>query len=202
MKKRNCPKCGDEVGEALARFRMLNCPSCGTSLFLQDDRLTLAGELGVMHEVPLLFGLGDSVAIGGRAFTPVGHARYSYGRGTWDEFWALDASGSGGWISVDEGDVVVQRPLHRDAPDLTRPPTLGSRISVRAGDFTVTEVEQATCVALRGNFSEVLQRGERYRFVNATGKKAAILSGEFGDGVVRWYLGDWVDAFAVKVTRP
>lgn len=201
MTQRNCPKCGYGLGEDLARFRMLNCPSCGTSLFLQDDRLDLAGEQGVMHEGPLLFGLGDDVLIGGRSFRPQGHARYSYGRGTWDEFWALDGHGEGRWISVDEGDVVVQRPLGRDAPDLGEPPALGSTFAHRGDEFTVTEFEEATCVALRGNFPELLHVGEKYRFINTTGRDGALLSVEFGEGKATWYMGEWVDPFAVKVTR-
>jgi hypothetical protein len=200
MTQRNCPKCGTGLGEDLARFRMLNCPSCGTSLFLQDDRLTLAGDQGVMHDVPLLFGLGDEVTVGGRGYRPVGHARYSYGRGAWDEFWVLDSTGNG-WISVDEGDVVVQDPLHRDAPDLQTPPPLGSNLAFRGVSFTVTEADEAACIALRGNFPEVLRVGERYRFVNATAGNGAFLSGEFGDGSAQWYLGGWVDPFAVGVTR-
>ncbi|MGQ0564524.1 MAG: DUF4178 domain-containing protein [Gemmobacter sp.] len=202
MTQHNCPKCGYGLGAELARYRMLNCPSCGTSLFLQDDRLDLAGEQGVMHDSPLLFGLGDEIGIGGQSFRAQGHARYGYGRGTWDEFWVVDGHGGGRWISVDEGDVVVQRPLGRDAPDLVEPPALGSTFTLRGDTFTVTEFEQATCVALRGNFPERLHAGETYRFINATGRDGTLLSGEFGDGTAWWYRGDWVDPFAVRVTRP
>jgi hypothetical protein len=201
MNDGNCPKCGYGLGEDLGRYRMLNCPSCGTSLFLQDDRLTLAGDLGVMHDAPLLFGLGDEVRIGGRSYHVVGHARYSYGRGTWDEFWAPDRGSDGVWISVDEGDVVVQVPQSRDLPDLTAPPELGSRFSFRHETFMVSEAEEATCVALRGNFPELLRLGERFRFVNATDESGALLSVECGEDSVNWYLGQWVDPFDVKVTR-
>jgi hypothetical protein len=154
-----------------------------------------------MHESPLLFGLEDKVLVGGRSFRPQGHARYSYGRGTWDEFWALDGHAEGRWISVDEGDVIVQRPLGRDAFDLVEPPNFGSTFTHQGEEFTVTETEEATCLALRGNFPELLRVGERYYFINATGQDGALLSGEFGEGKATWYIGEWVDPFAVRVTR-
>lgn len=190
------------MGEDLARFRMLDCPSCRTSLFLQDDRMALAGDMGVMHDVPLLFALGDAVTIGKARYRPVGHARYSYGRGTWDEFWALVDTGDAAWLSVDEGDLVLQRPLGAEVPNLAQPPALGDQFTHRGQNFTVVEAEQATCAALRGNFPERLYPGERYRFVNATGPDGTLLSGEFGGGTAQWYLGTWVDPFAVKVARP
>jgi len=43
--------------------------------------------------------------------------------------------------------------------------------------------------------------GEKFRFINATSRDGALLSGEFGEGKATWYMGEWVDPFAVKVTR-
>ncbi|NUB45296.1 DUF4178 domain-containing protein [Fertoebacter nigrum] len=201
MTQRNCPKCGDSLGPQFARLKMMNCPSCGTSLFVQDDQMRLAGEQGVMHDVPLLFGLGDRVVIGGLTYHPVGHARYSYGRGTWDEFWTTSDTGAGRWISVDEGDVVVQEPLDGGMPAFSTPPALGSAFRCLDGHFTVTEAEEATCVALRGNFPDLLLIGEVHHFINATAADATLLSGEFGPDGARWFLGEWVDPFDVRVDR-
>jgi len=198
MAQMNCPKCGYGLGEKRARIKMMTCPSCATTLFVDSDALRLAGEQGVMHDHPMLLALGRNARIEGQTFRIIGHARYSYGAGTWDEFWALDVDGDGAWISVDEGDVVVQRRLPRNvAQGLPRMPALGETVRLNGVAFTVTEVETATCEALRGAFPEVLMVGEQHQFVNCTANGAQLLSGEFWDDQASWYQGLWVDPFDV-----
>ncbi|EYD73864.1 putative transmembrane protein [Rubellimicrobium mesophilum DSM 19309] len=203
MHEYHCPNCGASFGPQLDSTRMMNCEFCGTSVVIDNDRLRLAGSRGVMHEVPLLFGLKDTVTMDGATWRILGHARFSYGRGTWDEFWAVDNGEDGAWISVDEGDVVVQRPLPED-PDLrvAGEPKLGGRMVYKGRTFMATEVETATCEAIRGSFPEVLQVGESYRFVNLTGEDGELLSGEFWPGGQSWSLGAWVDPFDVRKVSP
>ena len=103
-----CPNCGDRI-DLRDGVRMLTCPSCGTTLLYEDAVVRQAGSAGVMHDAPLLFGIGDRVRCPAGIFDILGHARFDYGRGWWDEFWALDEDGHPAWLSIDEGDVAVQR---------------------------------------------------------------------------------------------
>ncbi|MBL4928189.1 DUF4178 domain-containing protein [Tabrizicola sp. KVB23] len=152
-----------------------------------------------MHDTAQLIRLGQSVTIGGQTYFPRGQARFSYGRGEWDEFWAETQDG-GVWISVDEGDVVIQRPLSAtDAPKTAPAETLGAEVGADGRWFSVTEVEEAECVALAGSFPEILRVGDRYRFVNCTGNDGSLLSGESGPDSWTWFLGTWVDPFEVTV---
>jgi predicted RNA-binding Zn-ribbon protein involved in translation (DUF1610 family) len=195
----HCPNCGSSLGPGLNGIRMMNCESCGTSVIVDDDRLELAGSQGVMHEVPLLFGLKEVVTIGRQTWRILGQARFSYGRGTWDEFWSEDDGGRGAWISVDEGDVVVQRPV--DDPALTSlsiEPRLGAKVAYQGRNYTATEVETAVCEAVRGSLPEVMKVGESHRFVNFTGDSGDLLSGEFWPEGQAWSLGFWVDPFDVR----
>jgi hypothetical protein len=200
MRDLNCPKCGYGLGEQLAFVKMLTCPSCGTTLFLRDAAFEIAGDGGVLHELPLLIGLGDSFRIGRREFRTLGHARFSYGRGTWDEFWAMDGRGEGAWISVDEGDVVIQSEVRPGELPGGRLPGLGGNVTWEERSFTVTEVETATCEALRGAFPELLTVGESYRFLNCTGDGGELLSVEDWPGGQSWFLGEWVDPFDIEKT--
>ncbi len=199
MSDRNCPKCGGGLAPQFARLKMMTCPACGTSLFVQDDQFVLAGDQGVMHDAPMLFALGDTVMLEGMTFRPLGHVRYSYGRGWWDEFWALDERGAGAWISVDEGEVVVQRALDPGAwPALAAPAGLGTVITSRGTEFRVTEVETAVCDALRGELPDILTVGESHRFVNASDGREGLLSGEFWEGGQAWFAGRWFDPFDLR----
>lgn len=195
----HCPNCGSSFGPKLNNIRMMNCEFCGTSVIVDDDRLELAGSQGAMHETPLLFGLKEVVEIDRQTWRILGQARFSYGRGTWDEFWAEDSDGRGAWISVDEGDVVIQRPLVDPSLSALRvEPRLGAQVTHDGRRYTATEVETAVCEAVRGALPEVMKVGESHRFINFTGKGGELLSGEFWPEGQAWSLGIWLDPFDVK----
>ncbi|EAQ04180.1 hypothetical protein OB2597_08559 [Pseudooceanicola batsensis HTCC2597] len=201
MVQMSCPNCGDRV-ETRSGVRMLTCPSCGTTLLIEDEVVKAAGQAGVMHEAPLLFGIGDRVHCPAGVFDILGHARFSYGRGWWDEFWALDAEGHPAWLSIDEGDVAVQRRLRGEAgPGGGMALRLGDGFRFRGDDYRVTEIDLAECIALRGEFDEALSVGETYRFINALSQGGALLSGEFQDGSALWFEGEWIDPFEVRTER-
>lgn len=200
MVNTTCPNCGDDAAPALDRLRMTTCASCGTTLFIHDNRMELAGKQGVMHNAPMLFGPGDTVHLPRGHFKAMGHARFSYGRGVWDEFWGVDEEGLSCWLSVDEGELVLQYPLKTTRyPQLRRVPLLGQKFEWDDTRFTVTELDEAECVALRGSFEDVPVVGHRYTFFNCTGDDMRLLSGEFRDGGRAWYIGHWHDPFEIRV---
>ncbi len=201
MTQHQCPNCGSPAQPAFDAVKMMSCEACGTTLFLSDAQTRAAGEQGVMHEVPMLFGLGNQVRIGFETYQIVGHARYSYGRGTWDEFCTVDGYGNTHWISVDEGDIIVQRELHspKDWPRYDGYLKLGTVLDHKKETFTVVEDGSAECVAVRGSFDHVLTVGQRYRFVNLQGNQGRLLSGEFEGDSRTWYMGQWHDPFDVEV---
>lgn len=199
-----CPNCGTPVEGNIRWLRMATCVSCQTSLVMAQSGLRALGPAGEMHDVPQLFGLGDWVRIGTDQITLLGQARFSYGRGFWDEFWGQDASGDSVWLSVDEGDIAVQRPVASgEMPILARrDERLGHDLMWQYSHFTVTETEAATCVALRGCFDEVLRVGEAYRFVNLMSDDDKLLSVEIDGADSRWFIGSWADPFTVTVEAP
>jgi predicted RNA-binding Zn-ribbon protein involved in translation (DUF1610 family) len=202
MSALTCPNCGDAVAPALTRIKMMTCPSCGTTLILEDASVRLAGREGVMHDVPMLIGLGDGVTCGRETVEILGHARFSYGRGFWDEFWGVTGTGEPRWVSVDEGDVVYQSPLPpADYPRHDGRFRAGQTLTTRDTSFDIVEIDSAECVALKGAFDEELQVGETYRFVNAQSDRGWLLSGEIWDGGEAWFVGDWYDPYEITVTK-
>ena len=95
MSQYSCPNCGDDITPTIARARLMACPSCGSSVLIENEAVRLAGSAGVMAEVPLLFDIGDTVICGKTKVELHGHARFSYGRGWWDEYWGTDTRGEG-----------------------------------------------------------------------------------------------------------
>lgn len=196
----NCLNCGNQISTQMKLVRMLTCDGCGTTLYVQDKALLDAGHAGEMHDGPMLFGLGDHVRFSKTHVDILGHARFSYGRGWWDEFWGMDGRGNSLWISVDEGDIVIQRPLDpKDAPRIARNAPLGSTAEFQGLALRLSERDRATCVAVRGSFYEVLYIGDSYDFVNLQGPDGLLVSGEFWEGGESWFTGEWSDPFEVAV---
>ncbi len=197
-----CPNCGYGFAELQRATRMFDCPSCGTTLFRGDLALEPMGDHGEMHEMPMLFGLHDTIETGSERLTVIGHVRFDYGRGWWDEMWAIDGNGNGAWISIDEGDVVLQHPIAPDdQPRWKASPDLGSSFTFHGEPYTVTETDRGTAIAIRGELPEQLRVGEAHDFVNASGQRGGLISGEFWDGGRAWYEGYWLDPFEIRVER-
>ena len=131
-----CPNCGYGFDNLRKSTRMFDCPSCDTTLFREVDALKPLGNNGEMHDFPMLFGLHDTVTADGKNFLITGHARYDYGRGTWDEMYGEDGSGKGAWISIDEGDVVIQYPYEgQSGPRPSDPPAVGTTFGYSGTDY-------------------------------------------------------------------
>jgi hypothetical protein len=201
MADRSCPNCGAALPDLLAHARMVDCQFCGSSVVLEDAAMRVAGKAGVMAEAPELIGVGHTVILGDAgAFTATGHVRYDYGRGHWDEYHGSLDDGTLLWVSVDEGDVALQRDLPRDAwPVFRGPPRLGREVSVLGIDYTCSEVDNATAIAFRGQLPEAIVLGEVHLYANFSAPRGAILSAEFwGDGEAAWFRGVWIDPYTVE----
>ncbi|MGB3556024.1 MAG: DUF4178 domain-containing protein [Jannaschia sp.] len=197
---RTCPNCGAALPPLLAHARMVNCDFCGASVVLDDSVLRMAGQAGEMSDVPELISLGGAVRLGDHGtFAATGHVRYDYGRGHWDEYHGTLDGGDPVWVSVDEGDVALQRPVPPHlAPEGGRELfRLGSVLRLEDSEYRCAEVDSAVARAFRGQLPEPVAIGDRHLYANFTGPRGAILSGEIWDGGVAWYRGAWIDPFDV-----
>jgi len=194
----NCPNCGADLPRTLTRAKMVACAYCESTVLLEDDALRSAGEKGVMAEEPSLFVLGRPITYRRESFLPVGQARFSYGAGWWDEFWAVNGAGDGVWVSVDEGEIAVERPYE---PGVTLSPArlkMGARVSLNGETFTVTEADRATCLALRGEFPEALHVGQTYDYWHLSGPLGRLVTLEYSDGEFAASEGVWVDPYLIR----
>ena len=194
----NCPNCGDGFAPRFAAMKMATCASCATTLYLVGDHLKDAGASGDMHDAPSLFQVGQTVRTKLGTVDVHGHARFDYGRGWWDEFFATTHNGTEVWISVDEGDIILQEAVPpKDAPPGRSRPDIGRVVTAFGEEFRVMERSEAQCIAVRGEFPEVLYVGSEYSYVNCQGDGAQMLSGEFSTGAPDWYIGQWIDPFDI-----
>lgn len=198
MKEIQCPNCGAGRTLVSEHIRLVDCKYCKVSIVVDKDALRVAGTRGEMFKAPGLIALHRAFRVDNTTYRPIGHIRFSYGRGWWDEFWCLTGSDGGAWVSVDEGDVAIQRRLAEHEEPPPQNVSVGSTLSFRRKDFKVMESEAASCVAFRGELPETIEVGETHKFANFMSADGDILSLETWDGGHAWSLGEWVDPFAVR----
>lgn len=194
----NCPNCGGEISRRVARSKMVACEYCESTVLLADDAVRLAGKQGVMAEEPSLFEIGREVEYEGRSFMPIGQARFSYGQGWWDEFWALDGTGEGVWISVDEGDIAIETKQESDEKVDEDRLKVGATVEFEGEAFRVSETGTAVCEALRGEFPELLEIGDTYRYYHLSGPRGRLVTLEYEDGEMFVTEGAWIDPYLVR----
>ncbi|MEM6971589.1 MAG: DUF4178 domain-containing protein [Pseudomonadota bacterium] len=193
-----CGNCGAPITRRIKTSRVVACEFCQTTQVYIDEAFRTAGQAGVMHDSPSLLTLGRPAQIAGRRVTPIGHLRFSYGLGWWDEFWCTSPEGQG-WVSVDEGDIAVEQPLpKRQWPGAFRP-VLGYTIEVDGERFTVTEAETAKCIAVRGEVPEEITLEEQHQYYDLSGEHGGILTYESWTGGEAWFRGHWIDPWKVRV---
>lgn len=195
-----CGNCGAALPRRLKHARLIGCTHCGSTSVLKDEAFELAGNGGVVQDVPSLIQLDREVIAATKALMPVGHAQFSYGRGLWDEYWCLDEYGEGWWLSSDEGDYALERPVPKKNWPRSFRPALGAHCQINGIEYKVTETENATCTAVRGEFPELLHIGETHLYFDLSGRNAEIATYEKWDGGEGWSAGRWIDPWDVSVS--
>lgn len=196
----NCPQCGGELPLAFRFTKLIVCEQCDSTIFLEDDGVRLAGTQSTLADLPSLIQLKTPFSYDNTSYLPVGHIRYSYDHGFWDEWWLLDNSGEGKWMSVDEGDFAFEVPhkLQGSIPRLNQL-HLDQTLGIMGKDWKVTELGRATCEGFRGELPEVIEIGEQFDYVHLSAKDAALMTLEYiSPHQINAYLGKWVDPFEIK----
>ncbi|MEM9781238.1 MAG: DUF4178 domain-containing protein [Pseudomonadota bacterium] len=192
MARYTCENCGAPIDRRIETSRVVACGHCQTTQIFVDEAFKTAGEAGAMHDAPCLLALGRESVIDGHRLTPIGHLRFSYGPGWWDEFWCTGRAGNR-WVSADEGDIAIESPLPDQAWPRAFTPKLGASVEVYGERFVVTEAENASCIALRGELPEAITLGETHLYFDLSGEDGGILTFERWDGGEAWFQGRWID---------
>jgi len=192
----NCPQCGDAMPLYFAYAKIAQCDSCKSTIFIEDDAVRLAGESSVLSDEVSLIELNTTFVYKNVSYLPVGMIRYSYGRGFWEEWWLEDNSGGSFWLSVDEGDMVLEQETNEEYNiEFFDSLEVGKIVEER---WIVTELGDAICDGFVGSLPFVINRGDTHRYAHLSGKSASLKTLEMRDGKVYVYSGYWVDNFKIE----
>lgn len=200
----NCPQCGSALPLTFGFAKLTVCEHCDSTVFLEDEGARLAGTRSVLPERPSLIQLKTPFTYRHTQYVPVGYIRYRYEYGYWDEWWVLDSSGQGVWMSVDEGDFAFEhvQPLKRKETPAFSELQLDKTVTVLDKQWKVTELGHATCEGFRGELPEIIEQGEEFDYAHLSAADQALMTLEYFEGDECYaYRGKWVDPFNIKVEQ-
>lgn len=196
----NCPQCGAALPRTFRHAKLTVCEFCDSTIYLEDDAVRLAGTQSVLPDAPSLLRLQTPFTYHHSTYLPVGHIRYQYPNGYWDEWWVMDGSGRGVWISVDEGDFAFEHPITLEQTPPRLPLLrLGETVTLDGKDWQVTELDKAKCQGFRGELPEIITQGETFAYAHLSAAGSALMTLEYHNEGITAYRGKWVDPFEIKI---
>ena len=192
----NCPQCGDALAIHFKYTKLIKCHSCKSTIFLEDDSVKLIGKSAVLSPEPSLIKLHKTFKFQNRRFTPLGKIRYSYGRGFWEEWFLQDENGKPFWLSIDEGDFVLEEKINFSLPfKKNREFKVGQYLN----DYQITEIGEGVCVGFEGELPEAIKLNETHQYVHLSRGNGELLTLEFAENETMTFKGQWIDPLAIEV---
>lgn len=194
-----CPSCGNIIKPETRSPQLLVCPACNTVNLLENGRLEDVGKSACLTEEPSIFEIHKRYKYKDWKFTPVGRVRYDFGDGYWEEWYVRDDAGKEAWVSVDEGEIAIEKPFGKN---LKLPAfeeiKVGGAIMINRQRMTVIEKNSCTCVGAQGELPFKAVIGETYNYIDLLGQRRASFTIEYEeDNKVACFKGIWIDAFDI-----
>jgi len=194
-KHMNCPQCGAALALYFKHTKLIQCESCKSSIFLENDAVQSAGDSAVLAPELSLIQLNTPFLYKQKSYLPIGMIRYSYGRGFWEEWWIKDTQNNAYWLSIDEGDLVLEEEIPvAYSPEVFNSLYLKQRLE---GGWIVTEKGTATCEGFSGSLPKKVSKGSTYSYVHLSGKNAVLQTIEKSQETMHAYSGVWINPFDI-----
>lgn len=190
-----CPNCGGEHALANPGITMVVCHYCKTVVYWDADAVVKAGTQAMLPEADTRLFMHATGKLRGHPFEVIGHLRYDYGRGNWDEWYVQLDDGRVAWLSEDERELTLELAAQVESAvppaSALRP---GHQVTIEKVVYSAREIGTATCVGGEGQLPFTILPGERYPYADLAsldGTRFATL--EYESDAVRAYAGHVLD---------
>lgn len=143
-----CPSCGAPVEFHAGASLVLICPFCRSTLLRSAEKIENLGKMAELVEDFSPLQLGSEGRYRNQHFTVIGRIQMRYASGVWNEWHVLFDDQKSGWLSDANGDYTVS--FAESAAEKIRPFAElrpGDLVNLGGQAFTVSNLEQATCIA-------------------------------------------------------
>ena len=196
----NCPACGAQLPIQFKYAKLIVCSHCRMTLFLEDAAVRQAEKMSVLTDANSVLSLGQRFHCPRFNFFPIGRIRYDYGQGFWDEWWVTANNGEQYWISVDEGDIAIQKKIVLVSSSIQDFSSLqiGQIMNIDNTELEVTEKNSCKSVNWEGELPFQITKDEVINFVDLSGTAELIYSLEYFPDGVECFKGEWINPLELK----
>ncbi len=165
----NCPTCGAPAQVENRFTKMVKCEYCDSQLLLEGEQFDFKGK-AKLAETPSIFSIGQKGIIRGADYRVLGHIRYNWGNGYWDEWFVNLNAEEPAWICDDGGELSMYRriALEEPAPDYESL-SAGDAVEVDDYRFTVGEKGEAEIEGFEGELPFTAKSGDAMKYVDGSG---------------------------------
>jgi ribosomal protein L37AE/L43A len=147
----SCPSCGAPVVFKSASSVFAVCEYCQSTLVRHDQALEDIGKMAALVEDRSPLQMGSEGSYKGVHFALIGRIQIKYSQGTWNEWHLLFDDMRTGWLSEAGGEYVLtfMEQVREPLPEFSAL-KIGQRLQVASRVWTVSNLENAECIAGQG----------------------------------------------------
>jgi len=147
----SCPSCAAPVVFKSASSVFAVCEYCQSTLVRHDQALEDIGKMAALVEDRSPLQLGAEGSYQGVHFALIGRIQIKYSQGTWNEWHLLFDDMRTGWLSEAGGEYVLtfMQQVMEPLPEFANL-KIGQRLVLASQSWTVSNIENAECVAGQG----------------------------------------------------
>ncbi len=197
----HCPSCGAPVVFKSASSVFAVCEYCQSTLVRHDQNLEDIGKMAALVEDRSPLQLGAEGSYKGVHFALIGRIQIKYSQGIWNEWHLLFDDMRNGWLSEAGGEYVltfaeqVQEPLPA-FDDLK----IGQRFVLASQTWTVSNIENAECVAGQGELPFKVGAGYPVAAVDLR-NQANFATLDYSETPPLLFVGEAVDFGSLKMAN-
>ena len=198
-----CPTCGAEQRVVNPAAVSVQCPYCDAIMMLVDQDWTPTGKKSRLSQGFSRLYCGALCTIESQEYRIVGRVRYSYGKGFWDEWYALTDTGQGTWITEDDHEFSVQSEISHT--ELSRdislfPLEMKWRLEIRP--IVYFRDRRGGLLRIEGELPKEILPNERYRYADGGSLDGTSALGiEYDDTPPTIFVGRWIHAKDIQVVE-
>ena len=204
-KRLNCPQCGDVLNINIKYSKLTRCNSCKSTIFLEDDAIKNLGKMNLLSDEPSPLKLQQKFRYGEKEYFPMGKIRYSYELGFWEEWFVLDSQEKPYWISVDEGNLILEKRF--DLPKneiqwIIKESRLSSTVTIQGKRYRVTEKDEGICQGFDGELPRAIKVSTKLNYLHLSSlEENWHITLEEEEGEYMAYIGRWLDIYEMELNN-
>jgi hypothetical protein len=168
----------------------------------QDLKVETMGQMAELPPDLSPLQIGTRGVFEGMGFTLIGRVRVVYSEGSWNEWCALFANGSYGWVAESQGFFAVSTentaPAGLPAADQIQS---GQVLQVDQQPYRVIDQKETVCLGSEGELPFPAPVGRRGWSVDLAGPNAQFAGIEYSDEKVRFFIGRYLQFDDLSFTQ-